>query len=562
MHFSSCALSSLCLSSPRSACSSCFRPQGPPFITGLAVPFLRSGARSSSSLASVLGGPLPGWALPVLAATYGIVAQHRWGKQQQLFVDSGACAAATDMLGCGSGGTDSQNETPLRSKIHESKGVSTEYVLISNPGSCFDVERVGGGDTLLFFHGGLCGSDQLLASGLQFSPNIQHLLLPNRQGYLRSGVPPLWEERDLQAPFKRIRRGRPGGGHKETGSSSRATEWVRLRRHRLWHQAALFNDLVRSVLYQQQPTTPLIADAKDPEREGRLHVLGVGIGCAHALAYCHFFPQRVRSIALASPVMELKDGLEEGPLEAHVVGRIRAYRQLLERLPFGSFRLRVPPPKISCLEWAATLVARRAPRTALSVLLHALSLRRPLSEQDAEQLLCALQQYPSLVDRLQQESFGGQGVPASRRAASSWRMQQQEAWEAQQQLYKQLLLRVQHATGTCCVPQRLPGFIEDALLLSPWEEAAEPGTTGAGWLSECLEGLQVPGLVVYAGQPPGGPHVGVLSDSGASWPRLEAVNLPDAQPQTLLLTHAEQLSRLLQGLHARSVCAAAAPPVD
>ncbi|CDJ62311.1 hypothetical protein, conserved [Eimeria necatrix] len=524
-----------------------------------------AGSRCVSSLASPTVVSEAPWAFPAFAAVLGITAHWRWQKKQQAFVESGACAAAASLLGAFADSADSASHSQLKSTLYESSGESTEYVYLQNRAdSAANIASAtaatatpavpeNAGDMLLFFHGGLCGSDQLLASGLRFPPSIQHLLLINRQGYLRSCVPTLWEAFQQQQPYRRKR----VASSAEGATCVTAEDRARLCRNRLWHQAALFNNVVSRVL-QLQKEQQLSTAAELQKSEVGLHLLGVGVGCAHAIAFGHFFPRKVRSISLVEPVLQLQAKTAGGPLEAHVLNRVAVYRRLLERLPKGSVRVPVPPPKISGLEWIASGAARLTPGAALAVLLQAMASKPCQVPPSLQQLLEAGEQQPPLLQQLLCNPRVLTNFPGGANSEIPEHVQQQrQTLKEKQELYRQLLLRVQHVSGSCFLAARLPGFIEDCLLLAPWHGEA-PEASIAGWLFECLARLQVPRLIVLAGK--GSSSNSELeryrSLSGDSTAPVEAVDLPEAHPQTLLLTHATQLNVLLRRFQSRTVSTA------
>ncbi|KAL8447159.1 hypothetical protein Emag_004425 [Eimeria magna] len=392
-------------------------------------------------------------------------------------------------------------------------------------------------DLLLFFHGGLCGSDQLLASALRFPPSIQHFLLPNRLGYLRSDPPPPWVD-ELRQPQPVRGRGRRG--------EKNELEFAAVYRHRMRSQAALFEDLVRQQI-RNLSTNSL--------GEPQLHLLGVGEGCAHAIIYASCFPRRVRSLVLLGPLLELREHSENGPLENLILKRIRVYRQLTSRLPAKAFKPSLPPPRISFLEWLAAGFSQAAPKTALSNLLQLIGY--PTSDRGAflssEQLLAALQQQQPMQQQLllqpRSESSSEGHLRTHGNEGASWRMQQQEAWERQREVYRQLVLRLQHLTGSCCLQHRLLGFLEDALILTAHVGGAASENQRSKLLLQDLEQLQVPaGLVVLAGgsQDSHYPFFQTLEKS-----RWDVLELPEASPKTLLLSHADLLNSKLHEFYLR-----------
>ncbi|KAL8272858.1 hypothetical protein Esti_003245 [Eimeria stiedai] len=496
--------------------------------------------RCMRSLSTFWGGVSSGWLLSAAAATCCLAAHARWRRQQNLWVQSGACAAAAPLPAHSQPQVD-RHSSCLASSLHHAGSTAVEYVYLKNPQSSAFASAQSSGyrtaDLLLFFHGGLCGTDQLLASALRFPPSIEHLLLPNRLGYLRSDPPPPWvdEPRQLHS-FKRRGCGEKG-----------ELEFARVHRHRMLSQAALLEDLVRQQIRNLSPSLS--------SREPQLHLLGVGEGCAHAIIYASCFPRKVSSLVLLAPLLELRERPENGALENHILKRIRVYRQLTSRLPTKAFTPRLPPPKISFLEWLAAGFFRLAPKTALSNLLQLTCHRTSVNDRalSSEQLLAALQQQQPMQQLLLQprdkSSSGGQARSHGNKAVS-WRMQQQEAWEKQQAVYRQLLLRLQHLTGSCCLQNRLLGFLEDALILTAHEGAASEEQISTLLLGH-LKQLQLPaGLVVLAG---GDPHTCRLKTFSRNLERSrwDVLELPEASPKTLLLSHADLLSNKLEKLYRR-----------
>ncbi|KAL8445242.1 hypothetical protein Emed_005800 [Eimeria media] len=306
-----------------------------------------------------------------------------------------------------------------------------------------------------------------------------------------SHPPPPWVD-ELRQP--QTVKGRGRRGEKNEG------EAAAVYRHRMRSQAALFEDLVK-----QQIRTLSIDSAEQPQ----IHLLGVGEGCAHAIIYASCFPRRVKSLVLLGPLLELREHPENGPLENLILKRIRVYRQLTSRLPSNAFMPSLPPPKISFLEWLAAGFARAAPKTTLANLLQLTCQTTTDEKRDSllspDQLLAVLQQQQPLQQLLLQQqpqqqqpgressSRGGDSSIYGNNKAASWRMQQQEAWEREREVYRQLVLRLQHLTGSCCMQHRLLGFLEDALLLAPHAGAAAAASENkiSTLLLKHLEQLQV-----------------------------------------------------------------------
>ncbi|KAL8435054.1 hypothetical protein ACSSS7_002724 [Eimeria intestinalis] len=317
-------------------------------------------------------------------------------------------------------------------------------------------------------------------------------------------------------------------------------------------QAALFEDLVRHQISNN------ISIDSSPSSKPQLHLLGVGEGCAHAIIYASCYPRQVRSLVLIAPLLELREHPENGPLENHILKRIQVYRRLTSRLPTNAFfSPSLPPPKVSFLEFLSAGLSRIAPKTALSSLLQ-LTYPHKASDNNflsSEQLLAALQQQQPLQQQLLLRPFSERSSKSyscsPKNKALSWRMQQQQEWEQQQAVYRQLLLRLQHLTGSCCLQHRLLGFLEDALILTAHEGATNHEKhQPSNLLLDHLKQLQVPaGLIVLAPNSHPSLHASSQNFEKSRWDVLRLTE--NTSPKMLLLSHADRLNDELHNFYLR-----------
>ncbi|KAL8433482.1 hypothetical protein Efla_001079 [Eimeria flavescens] len=494
-------------------------------------PYLQCTQRGLTSLSPLLVSSAAPWLLSAAAAAGSCFAHAKWRRQQQQLVRSGACAAAAP-LGA-SGVANTPGECLRTSRLLRVDETEVEFILLPNPAASSQSDAAAD-ELLLFFHSGLCGSDQLLASSLRLPNRIKRLLLPNRQGYLRSAV--------AASSFQAVQHQQPqqqrGGSRRgAVFSSASGGRRIGVYRHRLRTQASLF----AALLHEEA----LIFNSEEaaPEQAG-LHLLAVGEGCAHAVAFAHFFPQQVKSLLLLAPVFLLQQETLTGPVEKQILKRIQLHRQLVRRLPVGAPALPLPLPKLSAFEWLANGFSHFVPETALIALLHFLSVSNANSTGQQQQLLLQLQQQQPLLQQLllsSSEDGRGRGPQGE---------QQEEAAARKDRATRLLLLRLQHLTGSCCLADRLTGYMEDALTLTSDAADSAAEMPVAQWLLQCLDKLH--GVPVLA-LPAGGRGFDTLqllkqwaSSSSRRGENLTLLELPDAQPQSLLLTHAEEVNKAMR----------------
>lgn len=466
-----------------------------------------------SGFSTLADAVLAGATASVGAALYASFC--RWNKRQEALVQSGAAASCSELL-CNFGG-----RCPS-SRILKSPSGDVEYVLkYSPPQKCqvkaFPEEQSANnifhsGEVLFFFHGGLGGSDQLLASGFTPPAAISHIFLPNRFGYFRSHTPLSWL-------------GYPPVGMR--GPTSRKITEEDLRKNRLRLQAKAFRSVLQCILDVQQSLAcaPL---------NRRCHLLAIGEGCAHAVVFANLFPEMTKTVSLIDPVFGFNDEPKGRPLARHVMWRLQMHQRLMKHLPSGALMPALPPPKLGFLEWVGECFASRWPAVASEVMVNAVLQNRHASSAFVAK---ALQQA---------REVGWSGVYQGTESGGV-------ANETAQ--HRELVRRLQCLTGTCFLSHRMPGFVQDVAMLAPWgtkitadKNAGPPNSTQcppsvAAWLIDCLADLKAPVLLVhsnlYRGR--GNPS---FKNMGVS----EVLHLTDAHPHMLLFTHGQHLKCALERL--------------